>query len=215
MIHSITMIDRNENEDTVQQRTSCKAVATLFVYCLSGTLLTLANKLAIVIFPYPHILLVLQNGVSVILLISGFKLFRCKNGPVLSMNMFILKLWIPLVLLFVGILTSSLFALLYVSVPTVIVTRNLSTLSTAVLEYVFLGTKINVLSAATLIGILLGTIFYGKHDLTFDLHGYTWLLINIVATSLYQIYVKKIVHLESMKEFSIVHKRLFEKNVAK
>ncbi len=172
-----------------------KTIAVLMLYCASGTLLTLVNKLVVVVFPFTNVLLVLQNGIAVILLtiVSQFCRQTFESLPPLSLT--ILQLWMPLVLLFVMMLTSSLWSLIYVSVPTVIVMRNLTTLFIAILEYVLLNNKINGFSAATLVFMLLGAILYAKHDLTFNIPGYMWLCINIIGTSTYQVYIKKIIHL--------------------
>lgn len=195
---------RYENETKMHMAIYYKTIITICIYCLSGTLLTLVNKLAITIIPHPLVLLLLQNSASVICLFFGLS-FCCKvQGPKVSMNIFFLKLWTTLAIIFVLILTSSLFALLYVSIPTVIVMRNLSTLATALLEYLILGNKQSVLCIVTLLGIFAGSIFYGKNDLTFNLYGYIWLFTNITATSIYQIYVKKIINLPSMKHVSII-----------
>ena len=128
------MIDTRGDKNRTENVTP-KTILTLLLYCISGSLLTLVNKLAIVAFPFPNLLLVLQNGVTVLLLIINFYFFAHASQKIPSMNITMLKIWIPVVLLFVTMLTSSLFALVYVSVPTVIVIRNLSTLSVAVLEY--------------------------------------------------------------------------------
>ncbi|CAF4448468.1 unnamed protein product, partial [Adineta steineri] len=97
-------------------------------------------------------------------------------------------------------LTSSLFALKYVSVPTVIVIRNLSTISVAILEYFVIGNKIDSLSIGTLFGMFFGAIVYALHDLTFSIEGYIWLCVNIIGTSLYQVYIKKVVHMPEMND---------------
>ena len=118
-----------EKDETALTNVKTRTLLILLLYCISGSLLTLVNKLAIVAFPFPNMLLVLQNGVTVILLIMSFVHASTVIPP---LSIAILKVWIPVVLLFVTMLISSLFALVYVSVPTVIVIRNLSTLSVAV-----------------------------------------------------------------------------------
>ena len=78
----------------------------------------------------------INNGKTTFLLIvyciSGTLLasqfFWQTFGSLPLLNLTKLKLWISLVLLFVMMLTSSLLALMYVSVPTVIIMRNLTTL---------------------------------------------------------------------------------------
>ncbi len=47
----------------------------LAAYCVSGTLLTLANKIAISAFPHPNMLLFIQNGVTLLLLWSGMRVW--------------------------------------------------------------------------------------------------------------------------------------------
>ena len=172
----------------------------LLLYCFSGTLLTLLNKLAVIVFPYPNTLLLLQNGTAVIFFVLGSYICRETLCLIPSLNMKIMRLWIPAVLCFVLMLISSLFALRYVSVTAVIVMRNLSTLMVAILEYIFLVQKINKLSIATLVCMLIAAILYAKHDLTFSAPGYTWLCINVIGTSVYQVYVKKIINLPLLKD---------------
>ncbi|CAF3424411.1 unnamed protein product [Rotaria socialis] len=122
-------------------------------------------------------------------------MFQPTLGSLPELNLNIVKLWIPLVLLFVTMLMSSLLALMYVSVPTLIVIRNLTTLCVAILEYFFLSNKIDGFSTASLLGMLLGAMLYSKHDLTFSIRGYALLGVNIVGTSSYQIYMKKLIRL--------------------
>ncbi len=172
-----------------------KTILTLILYCTSGTLLTLINKFAVVIFPYTNMLLVLQNSIAVLLFVVASQFCRQALGSLPSLSLTVLQLWMPLVLLFVMMLTSSLLALAYVSVPTVIVMRNLTTLFVAILDYILLRNKINGFSTATLIFILFGATLYARHDLTFSIPGYIWLFVNIISTSAYQIYIKKIIDL--------------------
>lgn len=171
---------------------------TLSAYCISGTLLTLANKLAIVAFPVPNTLLVIQNGVTIVMLMGGSFLWpgMFQKMPVLTVQ--VVKAWLPLVLLFVAMLVSSLQALMSVSAVTLIVMRNLSTLCVAFFERLILGEKIHVLTWLTLIGIFLGATLYGLRDMSFNSVGYFWLAINVGATSSYQIYVKTLI--EKSKE---------------
>lgn len=172
--------------------TNSTMILSLVLYCVSGTLLTLLNKLSVMIFPYTNILLVIQNGMSVLLLMLISRCFPKTFGPLPLLNLTIIRLWMPLVVLFVIMLTSSLSSLTYVSVPTVIVMRNLTTIIVALLEYVLRSNKIPRLSSVTLLCMLFGSILYAKHDLTFSIPGYAILCVNIMATSIYQIYVKKV-----------------------
>lgn len=170
-----------------------KLVFSLLLYAFSGVSLTLINKLVIAAFPFTNLLLVLQNGATIFLLLTAFRCFPHTFGPRPPLSLAILRLWMPAVIFFVVMLTSSLVALFYVSIPTVIAMRNLSTLLIAAFECALLKNRINRLSGATLLGMLLGALFYARHDLTFNIRGCTWLCLNIVGTSAYQIYIKKII----------------------
>ena len=195
----------NQNVDNIAvTNDKTKTLLVLLMYCISGSLLTLVNKLAIIVFPFTNMLLVLQNAVTVILLLLTYRFFPSALESLPTINVHVLKVWLPAVFLFVTMLTSSLFALMHISVPTLIVIRNLSTLVVAVLEYFVLNNRINNLSIATLFGILLGAIFYAMHDLTFSIRGYIWLCVNVSATSLYQVYIKKVVCLPMMKDIGAI-----------
>ena len=166
----------------------------LFVYCASGTLLTLANKLAVLALPAPHALLVFQNGVTVLLLLAlTHAVPEHVGGPLPPLTWHALRTWLPLTLLFVGMLATSLLALLQVSAVTLIVFRNLGSLVTAFFERAVLGMEISTLSVTSLLGILLGVLLYALHDLQFSAVGYAWLTLNVACTAAFQIYVKGLI----------------------
>ena len=194
---------RSANMCTIDIRKMCrengrsKTICILTIYCVSGSLLTVYNKAGIKIFPFPNLLLVLQNLVTLMLLMINYY-FSTVSFPPITLS--IIKLWIPIVSLFIVMLLSSLCALTYVSVPTVIVIRNLSTLLVALLEYLILGDVSNGLSISAMLGMLLGAVFYALHDLTFSIQGYVWLSINVIGTSIYQVYIKKIINMSVVKD---------------
>lgn len=62
---------RYELQTLVMASTGVVTAATaILVYCASGMALTLVNKLAIGVFSYPNVLLVLQNGVTTLLVLT-------------------------------------------------------------------------------------------------------------------------------------------------
>lgn len=166
---------------------------TLLLYCVSGTLLTLVNKLAIVAFPHANVLLIIQNGVTVVLLLLGSWVLPGTFQAMPRLTWQVIKLWSPLVVLFVLMLSSSLNALTYVSAVTLIVMRNLSTLCVAFFEWIWLGEEILLMTWLALVGILAGAIVFGARDMMFSVPGYLWLAVNVLSTSTYQVYVKKLI----------------------
>ena len=166
---------------------------TLLVYCLSGTLLTLVNKLAIKAYPFPNTLLVVQNGLTVVLLLIGSYVHAKVFGAMPALTVSVVQSWLPLVFLFVVMLLSSLQALMFVSATTLIVMRNLSTLSVACFERLVLKEEIKPITWFALVMIFVGAVLFGLRDLTFSVPGYMWLFLNVAGTSSYQIYVKKLI----------------------
>jgi hypothetical protein len=165
----------------------------LFLYCASGTALTLANKLAVKRFPYPNLILVIQNGMAVATLTLGSYTVPLTIGRMPRLSWPLVRLWVPLTATFSLMLVSSLLALQEVSAVTLIVIRNLTSLSVAALEFACLGTALPRQSAGALLGILGGAVMYSLHDITFSPIGYSWLLLNLLSTSAYQVWVKRVI----------------------
>lgn len=168
-------------------------IVTLTLYCVSGTLLTLFNKLLIKLFPLPNVAILLQNVATVALLRVGSLSCPSFFGDLPSVDASLVRMWWPLTAMFVGLLVSSMLALMHVSAVTLIVFRNLTSLSVAVLEYAVLGTRVPIEGALALLGIIAGAVMYAAHDLTFSWTGYAWLLANLVSTSAYQVWVKRVI----------------------
>ena len=173
--------------------------SVFIAYCLSGTLLTLSNKTVMMQFPYPTTTVAIQNAVAVLLLVVGAAVCPALIDKPPALQSTVVKRWLPLVILFVVMLSSSLKALMHVSAVTLIVIRNLTSLSVAVLDFVARGTRISSKSALSLAGMLVGAVLYGLHDIAFSPAGYAWLILNILATTSYQVYAKSLVSLENIK----------------
>ena len=164
------------------------------IYCLSGSSLTYANK-ALSTGGHrvnPFLALFLQNSMTVLLVVLLGRYRPEKTGPLeLPNDRKILCRFLVLVVLFFGMLISSLLALTYVSVSCLIVERNLVSLFVALLEYIVFGNAMKRDCIFALCGILAGAVYYGAADLDFDFLGYSWLLANVLCTSAFQIYNKK------------------------
>jgi len=114
--------------------TRTTVTVVLVMYCASGTMMTLANKLAVRLFPFPNAIACLQNCVTVALLSMGAAVAPATFGAMPKLTRDTLRDWLPLTSLFVGMLVSSLLALMHVSAVTLIVIRNLTSLTVAALE---------------------------------------------------------------------------------
>lgn len=168
-----------------------KAVLGVAVFCVSGTLLTIVNKIAVKLFPFTFMLLVIQNAVTVILLLL---LPYCTTLALPALDITTFRRWFPLSCLFITMLFSSLEALKYVSATTFVVLRNLGTIVVACLEYAILGTELSFSRKVSVVGMLLGATLFGSLDISYHNAGYAWLCVNILSSSIYQVYVKFLAH---------------------
>jgi hypothetical protein len=174
--------------------TNAAIASVSLIFCLSGSALTIINKMLMTFLPAPNFVLFLQNCGTLGLLLAGrhavpFSIDNMTREKVVK--------WMPLVLLFYGMLVSSMFALKSVTATTLIVQRNLATVTIAIAEYFFLGTKQNLRRVFAILAMCVGSVLYAHDDLldaTFDIVGYTWLAVNIVTTTSYQIKVKSLVN---------------------
>ena len=185
---------------TATPASRARLVTVLFLYCASGTALTLANKLAVKLFPYPNLILVIQNGMAVATLALGSCTVPLTIGRMPRLSWPLVRLWVPLTVTFSLMLVSSLLALQEVSAVTLIVIRNVTSLSVAGFEFVCLGTALQWQSAGALLGILGGAVMYSLHDITFSPVGYSWLLLNLLSTSAYQVWVKRVIASDAGKK---------------
>lgn len=74
----------------------------------------------------------------------------------------------------------------------------------AAADTIFLKQKTTLLTVWALLGILLGSIVYGWADVNFNYVGYFWLIMNVLSTSSYQVYVKKLTELK-LTAFGMVY----------
>lgn len=171
---------------------SLRVVLVLLTYCVSGTLLTLVNKVVIKVFPFTCSLLVLQNAIAVILLLVGSRTIPEKLGPLPNIDCDQLRVWGPLTFLFAVMLYSSLEALKFISAVTLVVMRNLTTVVVAAGEHIALGVSFTRPAFLAMCGMLTSAAVYGAADMKFNPTGYAWLAVNIVSSSIYQVYVKSV-----------------------
>lgn len=184
--------------------TQANTLALAVVYCISGSLLSWANKVISIGESRLDlsVILILQNTVTFALI---WMLALAAPATVRSLRVeswgVIFKQFVPATGLFCLMLVTSLKAFQSASIAAVVVQRNLISLVTAAAEYVFLKRGMNKLALASLVGILAGAIVFGAGDVEFDQLGYGWLLMNITASSAFQILNKKLVHGVELSSF--------------
>jgi len=179
------------------------AFLPVLVFCFAGSSLTVLNKVLVSeLFPFPNFLTFIQCFFTAVSIYVG-KYALPNTFMVEDITYSKCRSWSPLVVLFLIMLVSSMFALQKVTVTTLIVVRNLTTLTTAVCDVYFLKSQFSELQELQLVLMFFGALLYGLNDISFDLNGYMYLILNCCATTAYQIRVKQLVTELGMKPLTM------------
>lgn len=172
------------------QRTLQPVLSSL-AYSVCSLAMTMLNKsiFAIYAFPDPALLIFLQNVWTVIGLLVGRRL-GWFNFELPTLRRLIQV--VPLNLCFLGMLISGSYALAELSVPMVSVLKNLSLVITLVVEARLFGQPISPLVALSVSLMLFSPLLAAKNDLAFSRAGYLWQTLNILLSSLYPLWARRL-----------------------
>ncbi|XP_021728057.1 GDP-mannose transporter GONST1-like isoform X1 [Chenopodium quinoa] len=160
-------------------------------YCISSCSMILINKLVLSSYDFNAgiSLMLYQNFVSV-LIVSALSILGVVTTEPLTWKL--IKVWIPVNIIFVGMLITSMFSLRYINVAMVTVLKNVTNVMTAVGEmYLFQKHHDNRVWAALFL-MIISAICGGITDLTFNAVGYTWQFINCFLTASYSLTLRRV-----------------------
>jgi drug/metabolite transporter (DMT)-like permease len=170
-----------------------KAVA-ICANCVAAVTMLMVNKFAVQALPYPIILVLAQNSVTlVVVLATGLYCGRGHRnfGFRVSLTAEVVRMWFPAMCLFITMLCSSLFAMKTISVPSVLVFRALTPLVTSSIAVPVLGHRPTRSEWGSLLLIVIGAFCYLGTDPQVSPQGYVWMTVNLFAASTYVVYVKR------------------------
>ena len=149
--------------------------------------MTLANKGVAVIFHSPWGLIFTQNMVQTVVLsiaiASGLFSVQITAKRICTM--------LPLNILFVGMLYTSMQALGRLPVPMVTIFKNVGNCLIVSGDWYFYNNDVSVGIVFALALIVIGAIAAGSSQLAFDFYGYSWMGGNLLCTASYNLYVRK------------------------
>lgn len=157
-------------------------------YVLTSSAMVLLNKHALSSFHFqcPHSLLFFHCLVAVFLVKSCEVLGYVKLEP---LRWDIVRIWMPVNLIFVGMTATSFLALQSIGVGMFTVLKNMSNLLTIVGDYVWFG-KTYPWQVWSCLGLMVMSAFMGAGtDTRFTFWGYFWQLLNCVFTAAYALYL--------------------------
>ncbi|KMT09152.1 hypothetical protein BVRB_6g132580 isoform B [Beta vulgaris subsp. vulgaris] len=160
-------------------------------YCISSCSMILINKFVLSSYNFNAgiSLMLYQNFVSVII-VSTLSVLGVVSTEPLTWKL--IKVWIPVNVIFVGMLITSMFSLKYINVAMVTVLKNVTNVMTAVGEmYLFQKHHDNRVWAALFL-MIISAISGGITDLTFHAVGYTWQFFNCFLTASYSLTLRRV-----------------------
>ncbi len=146
-------------------------------FCVTSAAMTLMNKAALSTFKFgcPTVLLCFQCSATLVFVVlaaaAGF-------GRLPVINRQLLVLWLPVNILFVGMVSTSFFALTYVGVAMVTVLKNLTNWMVIAGDYYFFGKRYGGGVWATLGLMLVSALCSAATDLAYHPVGYAWQMVN-------------------------------------
>ncbi|GAQ82356.1 GDP-mannose transporter [Klebsormidium nitens] len=159
-------------------------------YTCSSISMILLNKLVLSGFGFdaPNALMFFQNSIAVIIVgtLSGLGLVHTER-----ITWRLVRIWLPVNLIFVGMLLSGFNSLKYMQVAMVTILKNTTNILTAVGDTLFFGKRHNRATWGSLGLVILSGVVGGITDLSFNPLGYMWQVINCFFTAGYSLYLRK------------------------
>ncbi|KAL0865324.1 hypothetical protein Bca101_044442 [Brassica carinata] len=160
-------------------------------YCISSCSMILMNKVVLSTYNF-------NAGISLMLyqnLISCLVVALLKFSGAVSVEKFnwkLIRVWLPVNVIFVGMLISGMYSLKYINVAMVTILKNATNIITAIGElYMFRKRQNNKVWAAMFM-MIISAISGGITDLTFNAVGYTWQTANCVLTASYSLTLRRV-----------------------
>ncbi|CAM8915828.1 unnamed protein product [Rhodiola kirilowii] len=189
---------------------SNQALLSGLAYCVSSCSMILVNKFVLSSYGFNAgiSLMLYQNFVSVVI-VSTLSFFGVVSTEPLTWKL--IKVWLPVNVIFVGMLVTSMFSLKYINVAMVTVLKNVTNVITALGEmYLFQKYHESKVWAALFL-MIISAISGGITDLSFHAVGYAWQIANCFLTASYSLTLRRVMDTAkqvtksgNLNEFSMV-----------
>ncbi|KAF8712606.1 hypothetical protein HU200_028362 [Digitaria exilis] len=168
-----------------------QALLSGLAYCISSCSMILINKFILSGYGFnaPIFLMLYQNIVSVTI-VSTLSLSGAIPTEPLTWNL--IKVWLPVNIIFVGMLITSMFSLKYINVAMLTILKNVANVLTASGETYFFKKQHGIQVWIALMLMIISAFAGGITDLSFHAVGYTWQTINCVLTASYSLTLRHV-----------------------
>ncbi|CAJ1960317.1 unnamed protein product [Sphenostylis stenocarpa] len=155
-------------------------------YCISSCSMIMLNKIVLSGYNFNAgiSLMFYQNFIStlvvVLLALSG-------TVAVEKLSWRLIRVWIPVNVVFIGMLVSGMYSLKYINVAMVTILKNMTNILTAIGELYLFRKRQNPKVWTAMFMMIISAVSGGITDLSFDTAGYAWQIINCVLTASYSL----------------------------
>eukprot|EP00850_Spirogloea_muscicola_P014477 SM000104S09347 [mRNA] locus=s104:256169:264320:+ [translate_table: standard] len=168
-----------------------RAVAAGAAYCTASCCMILLNKLVLSGFQWEaQVSLMLYQNIVTVVLVSGLGKAGFVDLEPLSWQL--LRAWLPVNLIFVGMLITSFYSLKYMQVAMVTILKNTTNIMTAVGEMYLFNKRHSTQVWLSLSLMIVSALFGGITDLSFHPVGYGWQLLNCLFTAAYALTLRRV-----------------------
>ncbi|XP_027368639.1 GDP-mannose transporter GONST1 isoform X1 [Abrus precatorius] len=187
-----------------------QALLSGLAYCLSSCGMILVNKFVLSSYDFNAgiSLMLYQNFISVVI-VSMLSLLGLVSTEPLTWRL--IKVWMPVNVIFVGMLVTSMFSLKYINVAMVTVLKNVTNVITALGEMYLFSKHHDGRVWAALFLMIISAITGGLTDLSFNAIGYAWQTLNCFLTASYSLTLRRVMDTAkqvtksgNLNEFSMV-----------
>ncbi|KAL2471001.1 GDP-mannose transporter GONST2 [Abeliophyllum distichum] len=160
-------------------------------YCLSSCSMILLNKIVLSSFAFNAgiSLMLYQNFISTVVVVV---LGLCRAVSIEKPNWKLINLWIPVNLIFIGMLVSGMYSLKHVNIAMVTILKNVTNILTATGEFYIFRKRQNEKVWTAIILMIISAISGGITDLSFNAMGYAWQMINCILTASYSLTLRRV-----------------------
>ncbi|KAK6935747.1 Sugar phosphate transporter domain [Dillenia turbinata] len=197
--HTINHIIHGPAKEEDRSRRLSGPLLSGAAYCISSCSMMLLNKVVLSSYNFNAgiSLMFYQNLIcTVVVLILGF------TGAVSleRLNWKLIRIWVPVNLIFVGMLATGMFSLKYINIAMVTILKNMTNILTAIGEvYIFRRHQNHKVWSAMLL-MIISALSGGITDLSFDAAGYAWQILNCVLTASYSLTLRRV--MDKAKNFT-------------
>ncbi|KAI3427644.1 TPT domain-containing protein [Psidium guajava] len=160
-------------------------------YCISSCSMILLNKVVLSSYNFGAgiSLMFFQNLISSVIIAA---LGLCGVVSVEKLNWKLIRVWIPVNIIFVGMLVSGMHSLRYINIAMVTILKNVTNILTAMGELYIFRKHQNQKVWIAMFLMIISAVSGGITDLSFDSVGYAWQFLNCVLTASYSLTLRRV-----------------------